>query len=164
MIVMKFGGSSVESAEAIQRVAGIVRERLEQRPVVVVSAMGKTTNRLLEIAQTAAKGESAALSLLGTLLDFHLHEAAPLGAEEGLSATFQELKELIQTLLALRELTPRLTDAISAYGERLSSMIVAGAFRRLGVPASHHDTRRLIRTDARHTQAAPLLALTYKFL
>jgi aspartate kinase len=169
MIVMKFGGSSLESAEAIQRVAGIVRERLEQKPVVVVSAMGKTTNRLLEIAETAARGESAALTLLGTLRDFHLHEAAQLGAQEswaedGLPATFQELKELVQTLIATRELTPRLTDAISAYGERLSSMIVAGAFRRLGVPASHHDARRLIRTDARHTQAAPLLAQTYKLL
>lgn len=164
IIVMKFGGSSVESAEAIQRVARIVRDRLEQKPVVVVSAMGKTTNRLLEIAESAARGESAALSLLGTLRDFHLHEATQLGAQEGVSATFQELKELVQTLITMRELTPRLTDAIFAYGERLSSMIVAGAFRRLGVPASHHDARRLIRTDARHSQAAPLLALTYKLL
>jgi len=50
MIVMKFGGTSVESAEAIERVAGIVRERLDRHPVVVVSAMGKTTNKLLAIA------------------------------------------------------------------------------------------------------------------
>jgi aspartate kinase len=169
MIVMKFGGSSVESADAIQRVAGIVRERLEQKPVVVVSAMGKTTNRLLQIAGTAERGDRAALSLLETLREFHLHEAAQLGAEEGgaeeeISATFQELKELIQALLAMRELTPRLTDAISAYGERLSSMIVAGAFRRLNVPSGHHDARRSIRTDARHTQAAPLLAPTYQLL
>jgi aspartate kinase len=164
MIIMKFGGSSLESAEAIQRVAGIVRERLEQKPVVVVSAMGKTTNRLVQIAETAAKGEHVALSLLGGLREFHLHEAAELGAEQGLSATFKELKELIQALIAMRELTPRLSDAISAYGERLSSMIVAGAFRRLGVPASHHDARCLIRTDARHMQAAPLLPATYKLL
>ena len=50
MIVMKFGGSSVESAAAIERVAGIVKAREERRPVVVVSAMGKTTNKLLAIA------------------------------------------------------------------------------------------------------------------
>ena len=57
MIVMKFGGTSVESAEAIARVAGIVRARLELKPVVVVSAMGKTTNKLLAIAAHAVSGE-----------------------------------------------------------------------------------------------------------
>ncbi len=58
MIVMKFGGTSVESAEAIGRVAGIVRDRLARRPVVVVSAMGKTTNKLLAIAATAVVGRT----------------------------------------------------------------------------------------------------------
>ena len=53
MIVMKFGGSSVESAAAIDRVVSIVESRLARKPVVVVSAMGKTTNRLLECAQLA---------------------------------------------------------------------------------------------------------------
>ena len=50
MIVMKFGGTSVESAEAIERITEIVKSRLDRRPVVVVSAMGKTTNRLLKTA------------------------------------------------------------------------------------------------------------------
>jgi len=56
MIVMKFGGTSVESAVAIGRVASIVKARVEQKPVVVVSAMGKTTNRLLAIATAAIEG------------------------------------------------------------------------------------------------------------
>ena len=56
MIVMKFGGTSVESAEAIERIAGIVQERIARRPVVVVSAMGKTTNKLLAIADAAVAG------------------------------------------------------------------------------------------------------------
>ena len=60
MIVMKFGGSSVESAVAIARVAEIVRARLDQKPVVVVSAMGKTTNRLLAAAELAVKGQREA--------------------------------------------------------------------------------------------------------
>ena len=81
MIVMKFGGTSVESASAVARVAGIVRERLDRHPIVVVSAMGKTTNRLLQIAETAAHGSQAALSMLGDLRDFHLREAAELGIE-----------------------------------------------------------------------------------
>jgi aspartate kinase len=57
MIVMKFGGSSVESAAAIERVAGIVKAREARRPVVVVSAMGKTTNKLLAIAHDAIAGK-----------------------------------------------------------------------------------------------------------
>ena len=57
MIVMKFGGSSVESAAAIERVAGIVKSRVDRNPVVVVSAMGKTTNKLLAIAQLAISGK-----------------------------------------------------------------------------------------------------------
>ncbi|MBL8222549.1 MAG: hypothetical protein JNL62_25140, partial [Bryobacterales bacterium] len=59
MIVMKFGGTSVESATAIARVATIVQARVDRRPVVVVSAMGKTTNRLLAMARAAAEGQRA---------------------------------------------------------------------------------------------------------
>jgi aspartate kinase len=163
MIVMKFGGTSVESAEAIARVGSIVSKRLSSRPVVVVSAMGKTTNRLLEIASLAVAGTSAGLSQLGALRDFHLQEAGKLGIEDslaenpcGIAAAFKELKDLIQALMVMRELTPRLIDTISAYGERLSSMIVAQAFARMGIPASHHDARCLIKTDARHTRATLL--------
>ena len=76
MIVMKFGGSSVESATAIQRVASIVRE-CDRHPVVVVSAMGKTTDRLLAIAQFCAEGNTAAASReLASLRKFHSREAA----------------------------------------------------------------------------------------
>src|ERR1051326_2722308 len=120
MIVMKFGGTSVESAEAIQRVAGIVRAQLARKPVVVVSAMGKTTNKLLEIAATALRGEmSDALGLLGALRDFHLREAATLDLEKTLGAHFDDLEALVRGLAVMRELTPRATDAVSAYGERL---------------------------------------------
>src|ERR1700679_2741942 len=82
MIIMKFGGSSVESTEAIERVAGIVREHLARRPVVVVSAMGKTTNKLLAIAGAALEGQRAqALRWLVELREFHRREAAGLDGE-----------------------------------------------------------------------------------
>ncbi|HLH44065.1 MAG TPA: lysine-sensitive aspartokinase 3 [Bryobacteraceae bacterium] len=171
MIVMKFGGTSVESASAVARVAEIVRQRLDRRPLVVVSAMGKTTNRLLQMAESAGGGHSAALSMLEDLRDFHLRQAAELGLDDslqsgpaGLQAQFDELKELVKALLVMRELTPRLTDAICSYGERLSSVFVTRAFQRLGIPASHCDARCFIKTDARHTQAAPLLPKTYSLL
>jgi aspartate kinase len=172
MIVMKFGGTSVESAAAIERVAGIVRARQQRRPVVVVSAMGKTTNKLLAIAAAAMQGNRAEyIRQLHDLRDFHSREArqvVPLDHRAELDRTldehFQELTELVKGLAVLGELTPRSIDAISSYGERLSSYIVTLAFRHFGMPAAHLDSRRVILTDKRHTQAAPNFPQTYKRL
>jgi len=165
MIVMKFGGTSVESAEAIHRVAGIVRSQSARKPVVVVSAMGKTTNRLLAIAADAVAGElQPALTKLGELRDFHLRESAGLDVEHVVEAHFQELDALVRGLAVMRELTPRATDAISAYGERISSLIVAAHLRRCGMDAVHVDSRSVVVTDRRHTQAAPIFEETNRRL
>jgi aspartate kinase len=169
---MKFGGTSVESAAAIERVAGIVKARQNRHPVVVVSAMGKTTNKLLAIAAAAIAGRRADyIAQLHDLRDFHSREArqvAPLAArvdlDRFLDEHFQELTELVKGLAVLGELTPRSIDAISAYGERLSSYIVTLAFRHFGLPAEHVDARDVIVTDNRHTQAAPNFAETGKRL
>jgi aspartate kinase len=169
MIVMKFGGTSVESAAAIERVASIVRSRAAQQPVVVVSAMGKTTNKLLAIASTAISGKREDyIQQLHDLRDFHSREArqvVPLDKRAELDRTldehFQELTELVKGLAVLGELTPRSIDAISSYGERLSSYIVTLAFRHFGMKASHLDSRRVIVTDRRHTQAAPIFPETH---
>jgi aspartate kinase len=169
MIVMKFGGTSVESASALERIAGIVGERRPLGPVVVVSAMGKTTNRLLAIAQAAVNGNRAeALDQLRSLREFHEAEARPAVAaaditelDRMIESHFQELGELIRGLSVLGELTPRSIDVISSYGERLSSRIVTLAFRARGLDAVHADARNLIVTDARHTQAQPLFDKTY---
>jgi aspartate kinase len=169
MIVMKFGGTSVESAAAIERVASIVRERADRKPVVVVSAMGKTTNKLLAIANTAIQGSRAEyIAQIHELRDFHSREArlvVPLADRAELDRTldehFQELTELLKGLAVLGELTPRSIDAISSYGERLSSYIVSLAFAHFGMITAHVDSRRVIVTDRRHTQAAPIYAETY---
>jgi len=169
MIVMKFGGTSVESASAIERVASIVKARTERRPVVVVSAMGKTTNKLLAIAHAAIGGHRADyIAQIHDLRDFHSREArlvVPLAERAELDRTldehFQELTELVKGLAILGELTPRSIDAISSYGERLSSYIVSLAFAHYGMKAGHVDARRVIVTDQRHTQAAPLYSQTY---
>jgi len=172
MIVMKFGGSSVESAAAIERVASIVKARVDRKPVVVVSAMGKTTNKLLAIAQTAIEGKrDEYIRQLHDLRDFHSREArlvVPLSQRADLDRTldehFNELTELVKGIAVLSELTPRSIDAISSYGERLSSYIVTLAFQHFGLPATHVDSRRVIVTDHRHTQAAPLYHETYQRL
>jgi aspartate kinase len=172
MIVMKFGGTSVESAAAIERVAGIVKAREERRPVVVVSAMGKTTNKLLAIAAAAISGKrDEYIRQLHDLRDYHSREArqvVPLADRAELDRTlddhFQELTELVKGLAVLGELTPRSIDAISSYGERLSSYIVTLAFRHFGMETAHVDSRDVIVTDKRHTHAAPLFPLTYERL
>jgi len=161
MIVMKFGGSSVESAAAIARVAGIVRERLDQQPVVVVSAMGKTTNGLLAAAELAAGGQrEAAQQGLDALERFTLGEAdASLAAFIALH--FQELGAFLDELTQIGEFPDQYVDLISSYGERLSSKIVAVAFEKLGLRSVHVDAREVLITDRRHKQAAPLYARTY---
>ena len=169
---MKFGGSSVESASAIERVAGIVRDRRQRRPVVVVSAMGSTTNRLLAIAQEAVEGRrQQALQRIHELRDFHSHHARQVTPLEDraeldlfLDDHFQELTELIKGLAVLGEASPRALDAISSYGERLSSYIVSRAFVHLGVAAEHLDARTLLVTDDRFTQAAPQYPESYRRL
>jgi aspartate kinase len=169
MIVMKFGGTSVESAAAIERVASIVKARANRQPVVVVSAMGKTTNKLLALAATAIEGEREEyIRQIHDLRDFHSREArlvVPLAdraeLDRLLDEHFQELTELVKGLAVLGELTPRSIDAISSYGERLSSYIVSLAFRHFGMDTAHLDSRQVIVTDRRHTQAAPLYAETY---
>jgi len=172
MIVMKFGGTSVESAAAIERMAGIVGGRLDRRPVVVVSAMGKTTNRLLEIARQAVGGRRReAIQLIHELRDFHSREArqvTPLSERAELDLFldehFQELTELVKGLAVLGEATPRAIDAIASYGERLSSYIVARALCHFGIDSLHLDSRSCVVTDDRFTQAAPLYSPTYQRL
>ncbi|MBM3786503.1 MAG: lysine-sensitive aspartokinase 3 [Acidobacteria bacterium] len=169
MIVMKFGGSSVESAAAIERVASIVKSRQDRQPAVVVSAMGKTTNRLLAIAEKACASDRAeAARLLEELAAYTITEARPVcraedwaGLSDFIDSHFQELSAFLDELAGLGEFPPQYVDLVSSYGERLSSKIVACAFRYFGMPAVHVDAREVIVTDRRHTQAAPLYARTY---
>ena len=170
MIVMKFGGSSVESGSAIRRVAAIVKDHLSRKPVVVVSAMGKTTSRLLELAREAARGHALFVSQrLSELQDYHFDEAADAVSGEPLERLESSLKRHFRDLGALlseiaddsRELTPALLDEIASYGERMSSEVMAAALESAGIPSVHVDARRVILTDDRHTQATPLHWETY---
>ncbi|MBL8239353.1 MAG: lysine-sensitive aspartokinase 3 [Bryobacterales bacterium] len=169
MIVMKFGGTSVESAAAMERVAGIVKSRLDRHPVVVVSAMGKTTNRLLAIAEKAYSGDrDEAARLLEELASYTLQEARPVCKESDwaevssfIEAHFVELSAFLDELAGIGEFPPQYVDLVSSYGERLSSRIVAAAFRHFGKDAVHVDAREVIVTDRRHTQAAPLYPRCY---
>jgi len=171
MIVMKFGGTSVESQEAISRVVKIVQTYQERHPIVVVSAMGKTTNKLLQAASEAAAGRrDQALALVDELRAHHLTHglalAGPAAAEldRYIRAHFEWLDELVKGLSVVGELSARSMDAIASVGERLSSLVVSFAFRSAGMVVQHIDSRRVIRTDDRFTQAAPLFEETFELL
>lgn len=163
MIVIKFGGTSLESTAAIQRAAEIVKGQLHLRPVVVVSALGKTTDELLTIASVAARGnQDEALERLASLEQFHLSVSLPfVPLEDLLRKHFQSLRDVVKGVRLLGQLTPRSLDAIASYGERLSSDIVTLAFRLTGMNAVHLDSQRLILTDSSFTRAMPVLPETY---
>src|SRR5450755_3922963 len=171
MIVMKFGGTSVESQDAIARVTGIVKTYRHRSPIVVVSAMGKTTNKLLQAATEAAAGRrDQALTIIDELRGYHLTHGLPLAGaasadlDRYIRAHFDWLDELIKGLSIVGELSPRSTDAIASVGERLSSLVVAFAFQAAGLPTQHVDSRRVIITDDHFTQAQPNFGETYQRL
>ena len=171
MIVMKFGGTSVESQDAIVRVTGIVKTYRHRSPIVVVSAMGKTTNKLLQAATEAAAGRrDQALTIIDELRGYHLTHGLPLAGaasadlDRYIRAHFDWLDELIKGLSIVGELSPRSTDAIASVGERLSSLVIAFAFQAANLPTQHVDSRRVIITNDHFTQAQPNFSETYQRL
>jgi len=165
MIVMKFGGSSVESGDAIARLADIVESQRARNPVVVVSALGKTTDRLLEFAEEARRGgRYQASKILDELQEYHFDVAEEVaqGAildwlERSLQRGFRDLRVMLfEVAEEGRELTPALHDEIVSFGERMSSEIVTAALQTAGTDAVHVDARQLILTDDHHTRATPL--------
>jgi aspartate kinase len=168
MLVMKFGGTSVQDAKAIDRVAGIVKGRLPQQPIVVVSAMAKVTDQLLGTARAAGAGDrDSALELSRALRERHYNVAGELLGtgvftqfHSELESDFDALDELLRGISAVGELTPRTTDHVASYGELLSSKIVAAAFSARGLNSSLVDSRECIVTDTTHTRAVPLFEET----
>ena len=163
MIVMKFGGTSVQDAAAIARAADIVRSRLDQRPAVVVSALARVTDALLAMGRAAGAGDrDHALSLSRELRERHYTVAGEvLGTgvftqfHSELEAHFDALDELLRGIAAVGELTDRTADNIASFGERISSQIVAAAFSLRGIDAVHVDATRVIVTDNRFGRAVP---------
>src|SRR5262245_37568526 len=120
MIVMKFGGTSVEDAAAIDRSCGIVARQISRKPLVVVSALAGTTNGLLEAGRLAGAREiDKSLAIADTLEKRHV-ELLPSTA-----ADFGSLRELLRALSAIGEFSTRTRDLVASYGEVLSSRIFA---------------------------------------
>jgi aspartate kinase len=173
MVVMKFGGTSVEDPEAIARTAAIVAGRVAQgkQPVVVVSAMAKVTDQLLRAAAAASVGDrTGALAISSRLRARHRDTASALVKDpkeivaliDFIDQKFDSLDEVLRGLAAILELTPRISDLIVSYGERLSSRIVAQAFRERSIDAVHVDAREIVITDSSFQKAIPLDAFIEK--
>jgi aspartate kinase len=168
VVVMKFGGTSVEDADAIRRLIGIVKSRIGSQPVVVVSALASVTDQLLEAGQAAAAGHlGSALATVRNIYVRHeqladeLVDGAPHGTLDGeLRDQFQSLESLLGGLEASRRLDLRAQDHLLGLGECLSSKLVTAALCDAGVRATHVDARNCIVTDARHGQANPVWEVT----
>ena len=166
MIVAKFGGTSVGDAAAIERAAAIVAARMPRQPLVVVSALGGTTNALIALAEQAASGQLIlAIRGVEALRTRHLKVADDLlGNDPGatdvmgeLSATFDELAALAEALFVLGHATSRSLDAIASKGELLSSELVVAAFRQRGIPAELVEPGSVMVTTDQFGKAEPRL-------
>jgi aspartate kinase len=164
LVVMKFGGTSVEDPAAIARTASIVAGRIAQgkHPVVIVSALARVTDQLLRAATCAANGDrTGSLALSSRLRARHRDTACALLKDAGPMVThidqkFDALDEVLRGLAAILELTPRISDLVVSYGERISSRIVAAAFAEAGIQTTHVDAREIILTDSQFQKAVPI--------
>lgn len=168
-IVMKFGGTSVAGAAALENVARIVGAHWHERPVVVVSAMSGVTDAFLASVTIASEqGTEEAIRSLNETFHRH-HQAAqellaPNDADHfatHLKQTEAEISRLLETVAGDPHSRRATQDAIVSFGELLSSSLLAQALNRLGVDARQVDARHCIVTDDEYTCAAPLIPETW---
>ena len=170
-LVLKFGGTSVGSAEAIEQAASIVLDQVQKwhRLVVVVSAMSGVTDSLTQGAQTAAAGDGETFkSVAADLRVRHYRVVDALcgeGGERGdlLAVVDHYLDEFVtfcRSVHVLGEATPRALDAITSLGERISARLLAAVLNARGARSVAVDATELIVTDERFQQASPLLDAT----
>lgn len=171
MIIMKFGGSSMKDVAALERVAGIIRSRRDKDPVVVVSAMGDSTDRLTQILDLLEQGQKdKARATADSLSSNHASLARkilPKGEIQSellktIQSHFTRMNSLIDGMACLGEVSPRSRAAALSLGEITSSSILAAYCRSVDIPAEAIDPTRLILTDARYTEATPDPAGTKK--
>lgn len=168
---MKFGGSSLASASKIKNAARIVKQfSPENKIVVVASAMGDTTDELLEIGELARNGDNAGLGMrLTRIQTLHTSTARAITSGKPLSELLGQIVQLntdlgktVGGISHLRELTPRSRDYLLSFGECLSAPILAAAIRSLGFKArSLTGAEAGITSDARFGEANPLAEVSY---
>lgn len=164
MKVLKFGGTSIGSVDAIRKVIHIIQKCDPGKTVLVFSAFGKTTDRLIEMAESAAAGQpEKSYAILGHTQEYHfelLNAFIPAGAERNKLVTqvenyFSNLRQMLQGMVALRDFSPPVRDEFLAHGELLSTTILSAIFQWIGLPAVWLDARKIMATDSRFNSAEP---------
>ena len=155
MKVLKFGGSSVGSVHSIISVKRIV-EAVEEPVIVVVSALGGITDQLIKVSQMAAEGDSAYEKQYRDIVNRHIemvYTVIPAGESrivllDRVNELLSELKNIFQGIYLIRDLSPKTSDTIVSYGERLSAIILANLIN----DAVCYDSRTFIKTEKKHAK------------
>lgn len=173
MKVLKFGGTSVGTADSIQRVIDIILKNLTQgnEIAVVFSAMGGVTNQLIEAGRQAASGNEAYLELIRGLEKRHFDVIKTLigvKAQGKVFATIKgqlnELEDLLRGVFLIRELSARTLDLVLSFGERLSTGIIYECLKHRDLDVTYCDARQLIRTDSTFGMAKVDFAVTNQLI
>jgi aspartokinase/homoserine dehydrogenase 1 len=170
--IMKFGGTSVGDASSIKKVVDIIRDSSRESDlVVVVSAMGGVTNKLIEAAVQSALGDRPSIATIfhelrkrhAAVVNTLIYSASERSRiEREMDRLFQQGEQLCQGAMRTREMTPPTRDSISSLGERLSAPIVAAVLEEHGVASQAIEATALIQTDSCHGAADPHMAATRK--
>lgn len=159
MIVMKFGGSSVRDAERILHVIKLVKNYSDKNPVLVFSALGKTTDLLLRAGEDALNGSVSVTSVR----EHHYNTALELGIDkEPLDPLFEELEDLLKGVSLLKELSSKTKDYLVSFGERLAARIISSAFNKQGLHTQWYDAWDIGFTTNSHFGDAEILPETYQ--
>lgn len=170
MRILKFGGSSVGSLEAILKVISIIDNKRKQDSIgIVVSAFRGVTDALLQCARLAAEGEQ---SYAGQLKEIELRHVKVM--QEGISVyhqsqalaefkmMFNELEDILNGVYLVHEITPRTLDFVVSFGERFSAYTLSKFLQDREIPADYADARNFIQTDIRFGSAGVNFSQTYK--
>jgi aspartokinase/homoserine dehydrogenase 1 len=169
MKVIKFGGTSVGSADAIRSVYSIVSKELASQPVlVVVSAMGGTTDQLIRMGQMAEMRTGSYQSEWESLANRHIETLKSIASTGHHSPDEQALKQYLEEILnlcrgvdQLQECSPRTLDRLVSFGELMSSLLVCACFRSHNMKAVMVDSRSLVKTNSNFGQATVDLEKSY---
>lgn len=140
--VAKFGGSSIASGERFKEVYNIIQEaylKKEDRPCIVMSAMGKTTNNLLAAGDLALKKGKVDISAVANLSRETIKELKLEAVTDEIEELLKELESLLTGVTMLKELSPRSKDYLVSFGERISTRLFAEFCRKQGTPAAQFD-------------------------
>ncbi len=172
-LVMKFGGTSVGSAQALNQAAEIVKTQVDhwESLVVVVSAMSGVTNTLVECAHAVAQGDQDTYTrLIEELHTRHLQTVQDLIIDPSdrsvligmVDRLVYELNNICSSAYVLGEVTPRGVDAICSFGERINVRVFSGLLKQKGVISQPMDATQLIVTDSNFQNAHPIMEATRK--